>query len=379
MGRKFKALIYLFILLVTLLPISVEAAETSNVTDFLKYLSKSEVQELQNTIDKIESEYEIDTVIVITDDVDEKSSMDYADDFYDYNKYGLDSKKSGVLMLINMEDREVWISTKGKAIKAFSNSTIKSMVKDITREVSSKDYYDACTKFLEDVDYYCNKKLNSSSFLDSLANAYDPDSEVSSDFESSSDTTLNPETETNTNTEVEPETEVKPETDIKPEINAKPEIEMNQELTDDLDSTTISTTELDSPDPSYLTKVKNRITSLMPYILSLIISLIATLLATENSKWKVTVNSKTYEGSGSFNLTDKQDILVSENTTRTKIEKKSKENNDPKETDVSDSVSNNKITNTPQKKTKVKKVKKTTSRTHRSNSGSTHGGGGGSF
>lgn len=43
------------------------------------------------------------------------------------------------------------------------------------------------------------------------------------------------------------------------------------------------------------------------------------------------------------------------------------------------SGSNNKITSTPQRKTKVKKVIKTTSRTHRSNSGSTHGGGGDSF
>lgn len=301
MSRKFKLFICLFIFLIALLPISVEAAETDNVKDYLNYLSETEVQELQIRIDEISSKYSLDTVVVITDNTDGKSSMEYADDFYDNNNYGLDAEESGILMLINMNAREVWISTTGKAITIFTDSTINTMVNDITRYLSDKDYNGASSKFLENVDYYCDKKLMTNN-TGSIGN---------SGSESSLDT----------------------------EANSAP--------------------------TSYFSRVKDRATSLSSYVISLIISIVVTLIVTQKSKWKVTVNSRTYEGGGSFNLTNNQDILVNENTTRTKIVKKSNETNS----------SNTSTTHRSNSKTNSSNA----STTHRSNSKSTHGGGGGSF
>lgn len=286
MSRKFKVLIFLFVFLIALLPIRVEAAETDNVKDYLNYLSETEVQELQSRINEISNKYSLDTVIVITDNTDGKSSMQYADDFYDNNNYGLDSEESGILMLVNMNAREVWISTKGAAITIFTDSTIKTMVNDITRYLSDKNYNGASSKFLEKVDYYCDKKLMTNN-TDSIGN-------------SGSKSSLH--------------------------------------------------TKRNSAPTSYISRVNSRVTSSSTYILSLIISIVVTLIVTQKSKWKVTANSRTYEAGGSFNLTKNQDILVNENTTRTKIVKKSNETN-----------SSN------------------TSTTHKSTSKSTHGGGGGSF
>lgn len=286
MSRKFKSLIFLFVCLIVLSPIRVKAAETANVKDYLNYLSETEVQKLQSSINEISNKYNLDTVVVITDNTDGKSSMQYADDLYDNNNYGLDSEKSGILMLINMNAREVWISTKGNAITVFTDSTIKLMVNDITRRLSNKDYNGASSQFLRKVDYYCNKKLTNNN-TGSVGN---------SGSKSNSDTKFT-----------------------------------------------------SAPTP-YFTKVKNKLTSPSTYIVSLIISLVITLIVTQKSKWKVTVNDRTYEGCGSFNLTNKEDIFVGENTTRTRIEKKSNESNSGG-----------------------------SSTTHRSKSGSTHGGGGGSF
>lgn len=286
LSRKFKVLIFLFICLIALLPIRAKAAETDNVKDYLNYLSETEVQKLQSKINEISNKSNLDTVIVITDNTDSKSSMQYADDFYDNNNYGFDSEKSGILMLINMNAREVWISTKGSAITIFTDSTISTMVDDITRYLSDKDYNGASSKFLEKVDYYCNKKLMTNN-TDSVGN---------SSSESSSDT----------------------------EMNSAP--------------------------TSYFSRVNSRVTSLSTYIISLIISIVVTLIVTQKSKWKVTANSRTYEGNDSFNLTHNKDILVNENTTRTKIVKES-----------NNTSSSN------------------TSTTHKNTSKSTHGGGGGSF
>ncbi|MGL5692793.1 MAG: TPM domain-containing protein [Peptostreptococcaceae bacterium] len=160
MYKKFKIVTFLFLCLMTLLPINVEAAETDNIKDYLNYLSETEVQELQSSINKISNEYNLDTVIVITDNTDGKSSMQYADDFYDDNNYGIDENKSGILMLVNMSARDVWISTTGSAINIFTDTTIESMVNDITEYLSAKDYNGASSNFLENVYHYCNKDLS---------------------------------------------------------------------------------------------------------------------------------------------------------------------------------------------------------------------------
>lgn len=276
MSRKFKVFIFLFVCLISVLPIRVNAAETDNVKDYLNYLSETEVEKLQNKINEISNKSNLDTVIVITDNTDGKSSMQYADDFYDNNNYGLDAEKSGILMLINMNAREVWISTKGSAINTFTDSTIDTMINDITKYLSDKDYNGASSKFLEKVDYHCDKKL--------------------------------------------------------------------------ITNNTGSVDNSNSAPPSYSSRVNSRITSLSTYIISLIISIVVTLIVTQKSKWTVTVNTRSYEGSDSFKLTNNKDILINQNTTKTKIVKESNNTN-----------SSN------------------TSTTHKSSSKSTHGGGGGSF
>ena len=75
MSRKFKSLICLFIFLITLSPINVKAAETKNIKDYLNYLSEPKVQQLQSSIDEIANKYNLDTVIVITDNTEGKTSM----------------------------------------------------------------------------------------------------------------------------------------------------------------------------------------------------------------------------------------------------------------------------------------------------------------
>ena len=157
MSRKFKSLICLFIFLITLSPINVKAAETKNIKDYLNYLSEPKVQQLQGSIDEIANKYNLDTVIVITDNTEGKTSMEYADDFYDYNNYGFDSEKSGILLLVNMDAREIWISTTGKAINIFSDTRIDTMINEITSYLSDGDYEGASRKFLERVDYYGTK------------------------------------------------------------------------------------------------------------------------------------------------------------------------------------------------------------------------------
>lgn len=133
---------------------STYAAESNNVKDSMNYLTVEQIQTLQETEDKIKTAYGLESVIVITDDVEGKSTIAFADDYYDENSYGIGEDKSGLLLLINMADRDAWISTSGKAIDIFTDARIDSMLDGVVSGLKEEDYNAACTSFLSDVDGY---------------------------------------------------------------------------------------------------------------------------------------------------------------------------------------------------------------------------------
>ena len=134
----------------------VSAVNEHNVKDYLNYITDSERLELQSSIESVAKNHNLEVVIVITDNTEGKSSMNFADDFYDNNGYGVGSDYSGILMLINMDKRETWISTTGMAIDIFTDSRILDMNNNVTGELSKKEYYKACKTFISDVENYIN-------------------------------------------------------------------------------------------------------------------------------------------------------------------------------------------------------------------------------
>ena len=129
-------------------------ANINQVVDEAKLLSQDEVDTLREGIERFREKYNMDAVIVTSNDLEGKKAVDYADDYYDYNGYGLGDNKSGILLLIDMDDREIWISTSGDAIEYFTDNRIESIISDISKYLSNGEYFDACNIFLTDIQYY---------------------------------------------------------------------------------------------------------------------------------------------------------------------------------------------------------------------------------
>ncbi|MBC7958526.1 MAG: TPM domain-containing protein [Vallitaleaceae bacterium] len=159
-----KKLFGLLTLLVVLSTGSVYAGETKNVIDELDYLSDRELSDLQEVTEDLINTTQLETVIVITADTKGKSSMAFADDYFDYNGYGVGEDHSGLLMLVNMDARELWISTTGHAIDIFTDERIASMVDDITANLSDEDYMGACQDFLKLVVDYSERGVPSGQY-----------------------------------------------------------------------------------------------------------------------------------------------------------------------------------------------------------------------
>lgn len=139
--------------------VTIVSADINSVVDYANLLSSEEEQQLRGDLASFKEKYNMDTVIVTSNDLGGKSQMDYADDYFDYNGYGVGEDKSGVLLLIDMDDRKVWISTSGEAIKYFTDSRIDNIVDDVTAQLKNADYFEGCNEFISDINYYAEEGI----------------------------------------------------------------------------------------------------------------------------------------------------------------------------------------------------------------------------
>lgn len=143
-----------------LMPVSFSASaelinpELPRVIDNAELFSDSEEQALNDKINAIISNYDFDVVILTEESIGGESPMNYADDYYDYEGYGANENGDGVLFLINMDERDWWISTKGYGITVFTDYGIEKIEELVVPELSSGFYFDAFELFLSTTEEY---------------------------------------------------------------------------------------------------------------------------------------------------------------------------------------------------------------------------------
>lgn len=124
------------------------------VIDNADLLSDSEEETLSDTIDDIISEYNFDVVILTEETIGGELRMVYADDYYDYGGYGIGENYDGMLLLIDMENREWWISTCGYGITVFTDYGIDKMGEIMSYDLGNDDFYSAFELFLSTTEEY---------------------------------------------------------------------------------------------------------------------------------------------------------------------------------------------------------------------------------
>jgi len=100
-------------------------AEKELVVDLADVFTGSEITQLAEEARQLGADYGMDIVIVTTLDARGKTARAYADDFYDENGYGIGDDYSGILFLIDYDNREAYISTSGIAIRYLTDQRIE--------------------------------------------------------------------------------------------------------------------------------------------------------------------------------------------------------------------------------------------------------------
>jgi len=140
----------------------------TRVVDGAMLLEPDEIAALEERLYALIKQYEMDVVVVTREGLDGKTPMEYADDFFDYEGYGWREYStddittgSGILLLVEMEEREIWISTKGRGMSVFSDSEVEALIDAITPELGDGLYYDAFNSFLSDAEWYLHNYAGS--------------------------------------------------------------------------------------------------------------------------------------------------------------------------------------------------------------------------
>ena len=130
------------------------AGDMPRLVDEAGLLTGSEERELLNKLNEISERQQLDIVIVTVNSLKGASAMEYADDFYDGNGYGFGYERDGILFLINMEERDWYMSTSGFGITAFTDAGLEYLSGKILSDLSNGDYAQAFTTFAGMCDDY---------------------------------------------------------------------------------------------------------------------------------------------------------------------------------------------------------------------------------
>ncbi|MBQ8202347.1 MAG: TPM domain-containing protein [Clostridia bacterium] len=164
-----RKLVSVLILLVLLIPAAALAEE--QIDDQAGVFSVAEEQQINDVIDRIEKHHQVDIVVLTTYDVpyDYSESMyrvrDYADDFYDQGGYGMGPDYSGMLYLIDMNNRVQWISTGGVMIEYINDAREEEIFDAADISMRSGAYGTAVLRAMQKVENLMNKGRAEGTFL----------------------------------------------------------------------------------------------------------------------------------------------------------------------------------------------------------------------
>ena len=137
-----------------------DPASLSLMVDEAGLLSAAEAAALREKLEALSAKWQNDIVIVTVKSTGSASPMEFADDWFDYNGYGQATTGDitdgdGLLLLISMEERDWWISTKGYSIFAFTDAGIEFLGKKLTDNgLSDAEYAQAFDVFADWCDIF---------------------------------------------------------------------------------------------------------------------------------------------------------------------------------------------------------------------------------
>lgn len=175
MKTKILAILFTLVLCVSCFSLTANGATLQGrLVDDADLLSVSEEEYITSRLDEVSENLQFDIVIVTVDDTGSYSMQEYADDYYDYNGYGYGSGYDGVLLLVNMYDRDWYVSTCGYGITAITDDGLDYMSEQFVPYLSNGEYEEAFDVFIDECEFLVTQAYGGTPYdTDSFSNDID--------------------------------------------------------------------------------------------------------------------------------------------------------------------------------------------------------------
>ena len=150
MKRRILSVLLCFgVILMAVLP---AWAASARIIDQADLLTAEEETILEDASYQFCTENSLDAVILTVNDLGGRSISALADDYYEQNGYGVGTDFSGLILVVSMAERELYISTCGTAIDRLTDRELDSIISEISYELSDGNYFSAFVTFFDAVE-----------------------------------------------------------------------------------------------------------------------------------------------------------------------------------------------------------------------------------
>lgn len=131
-----------------------EEHQLPRLVDGADLLNSHEEVMLGGMLDEISERQHCDVAVVTMDSLKGKTPQAYADDFYDYNGYGMGDDDDGILLLVSMEDRDWYITTYSFGETALTLAGIEYISEKFLPDLSDGNYAEAFMIYAKQCDAF---------------------------------------------------------------------------------------------------------------------------------------------------------------------------------------------------------------------------------
>lgn len=154
----------LVLLLAVMVLIPCGALAGSMVVDQAGLFSNAEIQQMEAIITSVRETYQIDAVVLTSNQVGNNNTQDYADLFYENGGYGIGEDDAGILYLIDMDNRVPCISTTGVMIDYITDYRLEELLDCGYDELTWGDYGGSALAVLSRVEDFLREGRQEGSF-----------------------------------------------------------------------------------------------------------------------------------------------------------------------------------------------------------------------
>lgn len=152
MVRKTIAILMLFAFLCNV----AVATGLPRIVDTAELFTVNERDALTEKALALSEEYNLDIIITTTNDAQgHPSARVYGEHFFEEHGYGVGDNYDGVLLIYDMDHREVWVTTSGKGIQYITDYRVERLIDAVfDNGLAEGEYYRSANAYLERIGQF---------------------------------------------------------------------------------------------------------------------------------------------------------------------------------------------------------------------------------